>query len=104
MGANTLLAQALTTVVGSRIERIFGVTRLKIDPQVGGPETTPGARITIEQHVTPDVRFTYITNLTGAQQQVVQVEWNLGRNWSVLAVRDRNGLFGIDLRWRKRFR
>jgi translocation and assembly module TamB len=104
MGANTVLAQALNMAVSSRIERIFGVSRLKIDPQVGGPETNPGARITMEQQITPDLRFTYITNLASSQQQVVQVEWSIDENWSVLAVRDRNGLFGIDLRWRKRFR
>jgi len=104
LGANTVLAQALNMAVSSRIERIFGVSRLKIDPQVGGPETNPGARITMEQQITPDLRFTYITNLASSQQQVIQVEWSVDENWSVLAVRDRNGLFGIDLRWRKRFR
>ncbi len=104
IGANTILAQALNATVGSRIERIFGVSRLKIDPQVGGPETNPGARVTLEQQVTPDIRFTYITNLASSQQQVIQVEWTINPRWSVMAVRDRNGLFGIDLRWRKRFR
>ncbi len=104
IGANTILSQALNATVGSRIERIFGVSRLKIDPQVGGPETNPGARVTLEQQVTPDIRFTYITNLASSQQQVIQVEWTINPRWSVIAVRDRNGLFGIDLKWRKRFR
>lgn len=104
IGTNTILSQALNAAVGSRIERIFGVGRLKIDPQVGGPETNPGARVTLEQQVTPDVKFTYITNLASTQQQVIQVEWVINRRWSVIAVRDRNGLFGIDLKWRKRFR
>ncbi len=104
LGTNTILSQALNAAVGSRIERLFGVGRLKIDPQVGGPETNPGARVTLEQQVTPDVKFTYITNLASAQQQVVQVEWIVNARWSVIAVRDRNGLFGIDLKWRKRFR
>lgn len=104
IGANTILSQALNSAVSSRIERIFGVSRLKIDPQVGGPETNPGARVTLEQQVTPDVRFTYISNLAATQQQVIQVEWTINPRWSVIAVRDRNGLFGIDLKWRKRFR
>jgi translocation and assembly module TamB len=98
------LSQALNSAVSSRIERIFGVSRVKIDPQVGGPETNPGARVTLEQQVTQDVRFTYITNLSESQQQVIQVEWNINPRWSVIAVRDRNGLFGIDLKWRKRFK
>lgn len=103
IGANTILSQALNTAVTSRVERIFGVTRLKIDPLIGGPETNSGARVTLQQQVTQDVRFTYITNPAQTQQTVVQVEWQVDANWSVLAVRDQNGLFGIDLRWRKRF-
>lgn len=104
IGANTLLSQALNATVSSRIERIFGVSRLKIDPQVGGPETNPGARVTLEQQVTPEVRFTYITNLSSTQQEIIQVEWSIDRRWSLIAVRDQNGLFGIDLKWRRRFR
>jgi hypothetical protein len=32
------------------------------------------------------------------------VEWSIDKNWSILGVRDYNGLFSIDLVWRKRFR
>jgi len=32
------------------------------------------------------------------------VEWIVNQRWSVVAVRDQNGLFGIDIKWRKRFR
>ena len=58
----------------------------------------------LEQQVTPDVRLTYVTNLTSTQQQVVQLEWTINRRWSLNAVRDRNGLFGVDFKWRKQFR
>ena len=104
VGTSALLEQALTAAVGSRIDRLFGAGRVKIAPHVGGPQTNPGARLTVEQQVTPDVRFTYITNLTSTQQQVIQVEWSINRRWSLNAVRDRNGLFGVDFKWRKQFR
>ena len=104
LGTGAILEQALIATVGSRVERLFGGGRVKIAPHVGGPETSPGARVTVEQQVTPDVRFTYITNLTSTQQQVIQVEWTINRRWSLNAVRDRNGLFGVDFKWRKQFR
>ena len=104
VGTNTILAQALNAAVSSRIERIFGAGRLKIDPHVEGPETNPGARVTLQQQVTRDIRFTYITNLASTRRQVIQVEWAINRRWSLNAVRDRNGLFGVDFKWRKRFR
>jgi hypothetical protein len=34
----------------------------------------------------------------------VRVEWDFNRNCSALAVRDENGLFGIDFQYRKRFK
>jgi translocation and assembly module TamB len=34
----------------------------------------------------------------------VRVEWNLSRQWSVLAVRDENGLFGIEVQFKKQFK
>ncbi len=40
-----------------------------------------GARVTLEQQITSDVRFTYITNLASAQQQIIQVEWIINRRW-----------------------
>ena len=104
VGTNAILERALNKAVGSRIERIFGAGRVKIGPHVGGPETSPSARVTLEQQITPDVKFTYITNLASTQQQVIQMEWIINRRWSLNAVRDRNGLFGIDFKWRQRFR
>ncbi len=104
IGSQVVLSQALNAAVSSRLERFFGTSRMKIDPQVGGPENNPSARLTLEQQVAPDVTLTYITSLTSAQQQIVQLEWSVSRRLSILAVRDQNGFFGIDLRWKKSFR
>jgi translocation and assembly module TamB len=35
---------------------------------------------------------------------VVQVEWNLSREWSLVAMRDENGVLGIDFLFKKRFK
>jgi translocation and assembly module TamB len=47
--------------------------------------------------------MTYITNLNRTQEQTIRVQWDFSRKWSVVAVRDANGLFGIDFQYRKRF-
>jgi len=54
--------------------------------------------------VTPDITFTYITNVTTSNPQVVRVEWSLGRNWSAVALREENGMFGLDFYFKKRFK
>jgi hypothetical protein len=33
----------------------------------------------------------------------VRVQWDLTPTWSAIAVRDANGLFGIDFQYRRRF-
>lgn len=103
MGASALLGQAIASPVAGRLQRFFGVTRLKIDPSLTGLDNNPQARLTLEQQVTPDITFTYITSVTNSNPLVVQVEWAVNRTWSVLAVREENGLFGLDFLLKKRF-
>ena len=101
---NSLLGGALSGAVSARVERFFGASRIKIDPQVTGVDNIPQARITVEQSISPDVTMTFVTNLHQAQQQVVQFEWNLSREWALVAVRDENGIFGVDFLFKKRFK
>jgi translocation and assembly module TamB len=103
MGASALLGQAIANPVAGRLQRFFGVSKLKIDPSLTGIENNPQARLTLEQQVTPNITFTYITNVTSSNPTVIRVEWAFNRNWSVVAVREENGLFGIDFFFRKRF-
>jgi translocation and assembly module TamB len=102
-GAGTL-SQALSAPVSSRLQRFFGVTRLKIDPLLTGVENIPEARLTWEQQVSPDITLTYITNLNRTSEQIVRVEWDMNRRWSAIAVRDENGVFGVDFQYRKHFK
>jgi translocation and assembly module TamB len=103
-GANSLLGQAVSQQLSSRLQRFFGVSRIKIDPQLTGLDNLPQARLTLEQQVSKEITLTYITNLNRAQEQIIRVQWDVDRNWSFLATRDANGLFGIDILFRKAFR
>ncbi|MDT8068060.1 MAG: translocation/assembly module TamB domain-containing protein [Terriglobia bacterium] len=99
---NALLGQALNATVSSRMQRLFGVSRIKIDPQVGGAENNTNARLTIEQQVSNKITITYITNLSQSAQQIIQVEWNITRDLSLQGVRDQTGVLGFDVRIRQR--
>lgn len=103
-GTATLLGQALSAGVSSRLNRFFGVSRVKIDPQLVGLDTAPQARLTIEQQFSRDITVTYVTNLTGTLQQLVRLQWDIKKNWSVVGVRDENGVVGGDILFRKRFK
>lgn len=100
--SNAILGQALNAAVGSRVQRLFGVSRVKIAPELGGAETDPNARVTIEQQVSKDFTVTYITDLTRSNQQSVQVEYNYSRNISIIGSRDQYGIVSFDVRIRQR--
>jgi len=104
MGATALLGQAIANPVAGRLQRFFGVSRLRIDPTLPGVETNnPQARLTLEQQVSPAITFTYVTNVTTTNPEVVRVDWALSKQWSVVALRDENGTFGLDFFFKKRF-
>ena len=102
--SNAVLEQALANAYSSRAQRLFGASRVKIDPQAGGAENNPNARVTIEQQVSDKVTLTFISNVSQSAQQIVQVEYNINRRLSVVAVRDQNGVLSFDVRYRQRKR
>ena len=103
--SDTMLQQALTTASNNRVQKLFGVGSVKIDPQVIGAENNLGPRVTIEQQIQNNITLTYITNLTqSSSEQVIQVEYNVSRSVSVVAVRDQNGILAFEVRIRKRKR
>jgi len=107
-GASAILSEAVSSQLGGRLEKLFGITRFRVDPGLAGvgstgSEQNAAARITVEQQVTRDLTITYVSNVSSTQQQVIQVEYNVNRNVSVVALRDQNGTFGIDIKIKKRF-
>lgn len=102
--SSMIVGAAVTAGINGRLQRFFGISRVRLDPQLTGIDNVPQARLTLEQQVSRDVTLTYITNLNRTQQQIVRLDWDISRNWSVVAVRDENGIFGIDLNFRRRVR
>ncbi len=102
--SNAILGQALNSTLSSRAQRLFGVSRIKIDPQGLSTETNParGPQVTIEQQVANNLTLTYSTNVSQAAQQIIQAEYNVSRNVSIIGVRDQNGVVSFDVKIRQR--
>ena len=102
--SNLLINQALNSTVNSRLQRLFGASRVKIDPQGLASETNVvrGPQLTVEQQVASNLTLTYSTNVSVSNQQIIQVEYNLTRNISIVALRDQNGVVSFDFKIRRR--
>jgi len=107
-GASALLSEAVSSQVGGRLEKLFGITNFRVDPAlttVGstGSNQNAAARVTVQQRVTHNMTIAYVSNVSSTQEQVIQFEYNVTRNISIVALRDYNGTFGIDIKIKKRF-
>ncbi len=101
--SNLLINQALNSTVNSRLQTLFGASRVKIDPQGLASETAivRGPQVTVEQQVASNLTVTYSTNVSVSNQQIVQVEYNITRHISIVALRDWNGVVSFVFKIRR---
>jgi translocation and assembly module TamB len=104
LGASALVGQAISNPVGGPLQRFFGVSKVKIDPQLTGITGSPEARLTIEQQVSPDILFTYIDDVSSTSTQLIRVEWDFNRKWAAIVTREENGYVGVEFAFKKRFK
>ena len=102
---NLIINQAINSTVSSRMQKLFGVSRIKIDPQGLTTETNPTARgpqVTIEQQFANNLSLTYSTSVSQSAEQIIEGEYYINRNLSVVGTRDQNGVVSFDVRIRRR--
>jgi translocation and assembly module TamB len=104
MGESALVQQAVANPLANRLQRVFGVSQLKIDPTFTTGSTLPQARLTLQQQVTPEITFSYSQDLTQSNSQLIRVEWAFTPRFSAVATREENGIVGLDFFYKKRFR
>jgi translocation and assembly module TamB len=100
-----IINQAMNDTVSSRMQKLFGAARIKIDPQGLNTETNPTARgpqVTIEQQFANNLSLTYSTNVSQSTQQIIEGEYFFTRNISGVGTRDQNGVVSFDVRIRQR--
>ncbi len=104
IGASALLGQAIATPVTGRLQRLFGISQLQINPQIIGNSSTPQTQITIEQQISPSFSLTYVQSLSEANPEAIRLEWAIDPQWSAVGVRQLDGRIGIDLYYKKTFK
>ncbi|MGH9444200.1 MAG: translocation/assembly module TamB domain-containing protein [Terriglobia bacterium] len=101
LGASALLSEAMSSQVSGRVERIFGVSRIRIDPNLMGPATAGGARVTVEEQVAHNLTITYSTNTAAEEQRDIRVTWDLSNKISLIGEQDINGVYGFEIRFHR---
>jgi translocation and assembly module TamB len=101
---SALLGGALNASVSSRVSKLFGASSVKIDPAFVGTLGNSSARITVEQQLSQQLSVTFATNVNESAQQLIQVQYQLNHDTSLVATRDETGVFSLVYKIRKRYR
>jgi outer membrane protein assembly complex protein YaeT len=77
----TLFGSSLTGGLATRLRNTFGISELRIDPGIVSADSDPTARLTLGQNLTPELKFTYSTSLSDAQDQIWIAEYDWRRRF-----------------------
>lgn len=102
--ADAILGSAINATVSNRIQKLFGGGSIKIDPTYVSTTGNATARLTVKQQIAKNITLTYATNVNSNAQQLIQGQWNITPNLSILAVRDESGVFSLVFTLRRQYR
>lgn len=102
MAAETLLYGQAASLVSARVGKLFGIDRLKVDP-LAGADSISAARVTVGKRLSSRVYLTYSVDPSSTAQQVLQVEWKISDDLTLVLTQNGDESYAMDARWEKRF-
>ena len=99
----SLLSFQLADQAQKRAEGLFSLARFRIDPFVMGSSAEMSARLTVGRQISRNLSFLYSTNLTTQREEIYRLEWEFGRGFSLVGMRNEWGRISFDVKLRKRF-
>jgi translocation and assembly module TamB len=102
LGAQSLVASAVSNQVTSRLEKITGISHLSVSPTLGNTTSQQGyATVSVQERVTGNLFVTFSTDVAATQTQVIEVQYNLSPRVSVTTTRNQNGGFAFQTNIRR---
>jgi translocation and assembly module TamB len=102
--ASQFLAGQAASAVSSRVGRLFGLDRFRVDTQTltlaGQP--TSGVVITAGKRLSKNIFVTYVSNPSSPRLDVRQIEWQVAKNLTVLLTQSGSS-YAVDVQRETRF-
>ena len=102
--ASQFLAGQASSALGSRVGKLFGLDRFRLDTQTltQAGEPTSGVVITAGKRLSKNIFITYVSNPSSPRLDVRQIEWTVGKNITVLLTQSGES-FAVDVQRETRF-
>jgi translocation and assembly module TamB len=100
--AEALLYGQAASLVSTRVGRLFGFDRVRVEPLTTG-DTVAEARVTVGKRLSSGLFVTYSYDPASTAQDVIQVEWQLSDRLQLVLTQNGDESYAVDARWEKRF-
>jgi hypothetical protein len=100
---DSMIASQAASQFSSSVQKLAGISSLQIDPLIGGNNSNPSARIAVQQRVTKNFLFTFSTDVSQPDSEIIAGEYQVNKRWSVSVARDQIGGVSVDGRYHTKF-
>jgi translocation and assembly module TamB len=101
--AQQFLYGQAASALSQRVGTLFGFDRFRIDPLASTGQAISGVGVTIGKRLSRDVFVTYSTDPTSERQYIVQVEWQIRADVTLVLTQAGDGTYAVDAQWERRF-
>lgn len=103
LSSASLVSFQLTEPAQKTAEKLLSVERIRIDPFLMGSSAEMRARLTVGKDISSKVSIYYSTNLMRQTEEIIRLEWDLSKEFSLVATRNEFGRVSLDFKIRRRF-
>jgi hypothetical protein len=103
LSSASLVSFQLTEEAQKRVERLFSLDRIRIDPFLMGSSAEMTARLTVGKRISSNFFIYYSTNLTRQTEEIMRFDWDLRNEFSIVGTRNEFGRVSLDFKIRRRF-
>jgi hypothetical protein len=103
VAASGFLAGQAASVVTERVNRLFGLDRLRVSPLTSGGGDLSSARVTLGERISRDLFVTYSYDPSTTEEQILEIEWSVTPALLVVMTQNGDESYSLDLRWEKSF-
>jgi len=101
--ARQFLYGQAASAISQRVGNIFRFDRFRIDPIVEAGQPVSGIGVTVGKRLSKDVFVTYSTEPNTNRQYIVQIEWQVRKNVTMVLTQAGDGSYAVDAQWQRRF-
>ncbi len=101
--AATFLYGQAASVIGQRVNELFGFDKFRIDPLTGSGDQLSKARVTVGKRLSKDVFVTFSADPSSTEDQRLRLEWQVSPGLSLILTQNGDDSYSADARWESSF-